>query len=85
MIRKNPKYTLQQVLPFVPREGGALRKYGQDRMNLSSARLKTFAFKGTKCVVCGIEGVFFIKERNETDPNCNRKSKYHFNLMEKRS
>lgn len=44
-------------------------------LRLNSVRLQTFAFAGTVCVTCGIEGKFFAIEREE-----GATSGYHANL-----
>lgn len=59
-------YGLQDVLPHVR----AARAGGPERIELdgglvavTSVRLQTFAFKGTRCVSCGIQGTHFRKEQ----------------------
>jgi len=64
-----------------------------DSIKLSSMRYRTFLNKGIKCVVCGIEGKYFAKERhykvNKVKKNkkiiskkrvTNDKAPYHLNL-----
>ena len=45
-----------------------------DLINGNSQRYQTFFTKGCKCVVCGIEGKYFAKERHLQDKS------YHLNL-----
>ena len=45
-----------------------------DPVTVTSVRLRTFKTYGTTCVKCGIEGVFFRKEKNLND------IVYHLNL-----
>jgi 5-methylcytosine-specific restriction endonuclease McrA len=85
MIRNGRKYPPEEVLPFVifdtKAQGacadqlGYRKDYDGDKINMSSDRLKVFAKKGCKCVLCGIEGTFFAKEKAVPS-----ESKYHFNL-----
>ena len=54
-----------------------LVSFDKDLMKMGSDRYKTFKFKGSHCVKCNINGVFYAKERFK------RQSKiesFHFNL-----
>lgn len=46
-----------------------------DLIHMNSDRYHTFAEKGLKCVECGIEGIYFAKERDR-----HGSSRWHFNL-----
>ncbi len=78
--RKAVIYDLQSILSqvvFKPKFRGRDCKvdFDGDMINMASDRYKCFAQKGTKCVECGIEGVFFAKERDRGSSNG-----WHFNL-----
>jgi len=47
-----------------------------DLIKMNSHRYELFKMKGLKCVTCGIEGVYFAKEKSEKEENY----PYHFNL-----
>lgn len=77
MIRKGRRYSPEEILPLVEftENGhklsktalflrGGRRELDGDLINFSSSRLQTFARKGIICARCGIEGEFFIKEKN---------------------
>lgn len=74
-------YSLEDVFKHV---GPKKIDFDGDIMNMNSSRYLLFKNKGTKCVNCGIEGVFFAKECHidnyytalETDKN----PPFHFNL-----
>jgi 5-methylcytosine-specific restriction endonuclease McrA len=69
-------YPLDAVLPYVvfkrlPRDPGTKdRQRSSDReydgwiVDMSSQRYQLFASKGTRCVVCGLEGRFFALEQD---------------------
>lgn len=85
MIRKD-KYTIEAVLSKIT-FGERLKSkpwrrsneriyvdFDGDMINMNSQRYHNFRLNGTKCIKCGIEGKYFIKEKHqEKDP-------YHFNL-----
>jgi len=70
-------YELQHVLPHIraARTGGPERiELDGELVAVTSVRLQTFAFKGTRCVSCGIEGLRFRKVRthpSDTRPHIN--------------
>jgi 5-methylcytosine-specific restriction endonuclease McrA len=70
---------LFQVFTATEREG-RIRLDG-DWVRVGSSRIKTFKYKGLKCIYCGIKGSFFRKELHsqpvEQRPN---KIVYHLNL-----
>ena len=71
-IRKSV-HTVDEILAIV---GSGLVDAGDHTYNTDSDRLYLFQEKGVCCVHCGIEGVFFAKEKDwKTDHE-----KYHFNL-----
>ncbi len=47
--------------------------FGDDAMDMTSLRYLVFKLKGTTCVTCGLDAMFFAKERTQAGP-------YHFNL-----
>jgi hypothetical protein len=65
-------YGLQDVLPHIraAQTGGPERiELDGDLVAVTSVRLRTFAFKGTRCVSCGIDGLHFRKVRtHQSDP-----------------
>lgn len=82
MIRKDEKYSIEEVFAKLPehiKEGiWDKRKckvdFNGDLIKVTSQRLQTFYIKGTKCVCCGVEGKYFVKEKSVPNEN------YHFNL-----
>lgn len=75
MIRKEKKYTVQEILSQVIFDWRKTKKVVDgDIMKMSSKRLQVFAKKGITCVKCGLKGAYFYKEKNEKDGS------YHFNL-----
>lgn len=50
---------------------------GGHEVNTKSMRLKTFAYKGTTCVCCGLQASFFALERGTAVPETSRP---HLNL-----
>ena len=88
MIRKDKKYTIQQVFDFVQehiivdnypkyqnnKEYRKRYEFDGDMMKPWSLRYFTFIVKGIKCSHCGIEATHFYKEK--AHPN----EPYHFNL-----
>ena len=72
-------YEVHEILPLVQfvskREGKATRvKIDGDPINMASDRYKLFAIKGVICCSCGLEGIFFAKERHRSD------DAFHLNL-----
>jgi len=73
------KYTIKEVLDHVQfvskREGRNTRvDFDGDLINMASQRYQLFAKKGCRCVICGLEGSYFIKERHASNAT------FHFNL-----
>lgn len=59
-------YGLQDVLPHIraAQTGGPERiELDGELVAVTSVRLQTFAFRGTRCVSCGIEGKHFRKDQ----------------------
>jgi len=76
MIRKET-YPIETILPLIGEDGKKLIvTLGVDTVKMWSLRYRTFKAKGTKCVSCGIEGVYFAKERHSTEQS----ERYHLNL-----
>jgi hypothetical protein len=75
-IRKGRKYTTDEVLTHISTLHGHKKKkveFDGDMIKVTSDRL--FAFrKSLACAGCGIEGVFFVKERDHSQ------KVFHFNL-----
>lgn len=84
-VRSGRKYTPGEILPLVrgsPSHGGRNTKrvsLDGDEIGIASSRLATFRNSGLRCVCCGIEGSFFVKERHRRikDPLA---MPYHLNL-----
>lgn len=78
-VRKEVYHDLQAILSLV-RPYHTKRDYtllDGDKIKLGSDRYKTFAAKGTCCVKCGLEALFFAKERSI---GRSTKAGYHLNL-----
>lgn len=89
------KFQLDEVLPYVvfgnpnkikdqAKQDLEYRKqvskeYMGRRVKMYSWRYQLFATKGIKCVRCGLEGEFFILEKNGGNPPSHIDS-FHFNL-----
>lgn len=79
---KNCRYLRGNIFP-VDRvleqvNGQQTYTFNVHKVNISSMRLQTFKRCGPICACCGIEGVFFIEERNVHDAKQN--GKFHLNL-----
>ena len=87
MERKGRHYTPEEIHPLVvfgpklsggkARRAGAARELDGDFINFTSQRLQLFATKGCTCVVCGVEGTHYVKERHR---NAKEPPPYHLNL-----
>jgi 5-methylcytosine-specific restriction endonuclease McrA len=68
-LERKEKYTIEQVLVHVRGNTNVKDKdklymeFDGDQVKIRSDRLLTFRRKGTRCVGCGVEGLFFAKER----------------------
>jgi 5-methylcytosine-specific restriction endonuclease McrA len=74
---RNGIYSIEEVLSkrnFLSHRKEDMVEFDGDMIFMNSDRYHTFAEKGLKCVCCGIEGKYFVKERNIDG------EKYHFNL-----
>lgn len=78
LVRKSKKYTIEEFLSQVDITSQNKKKtskdFDGDQIYAGSLRYQLFKLKGTKCVKCGLEGQYFVKERWETD------NRYHLNL-----
>lgn len=65
-------YEMQSVMfhvRFALSGGPGKLELDGDLVSITSVRLQTFTFKGTRCVSCGIQGTHFRKERSHpSDP-----------------
>jgi len=79
-VRKGRRYKIEEVLPLIKgKEGKGNHRYiwlNDDKVKVSSQRLLTFVRSGVKCQRCGIEGIFFIKERHRKGDT----KRFHLNL-----
>lgn len=80
-IRVGRKYEPEEVLSVVRSlDLKTFKKVRRDfdghAIKMGSHRYWTFSEKGCTCVECGLEGTFFVKEKN---PDVTRET-YHFNL-----
>lgn len=77
MIR-NGIYTIEQVLSkrvdVRVRDENSRVDFDGDLIKMNSHRYEVFDVKGLKCVCCGIEGSYFVKEKSIGSIG------YHFNL-----
>ena len=72
IIRKDKKYTINEVLDKYGEK--LLVNFNGDFISMDSHRYRNFKYTGTTCVKCGLEGLYFYKERFYNDKT------YHFNL-----
>jgi 5-methylcytosine-specific restriction endonuclease McrA len=77
--RKEKHYSLEEVLSQTifdtKRKGKAYKvNFDGEWINMASDRYQCFAVYGTTCVDCGIEGAYFIMERQGNF------GQFHFNL-----
>jgi len=74
--RLDKHYSPEEVLKFVPNsdENKIKTDFDGHRIKMSSSRLVNFKLHGIKCITCGIEGKYFIKERHKNDLS------FHLNL-----
>lgn len=75
-------YSIEEVLPFVSYnkiEGQkhVEKEYDGLKVKMDSDRYITFAKKGIRCAICGIEGKYFALEQHYKNNNSDR---WHFNL-----
>ncbi len=74
MIRKEKKYTVEEVLKHTSFENRGPRvDFDGDMIKMGSQRYRLF-LKSCTCATCGIEGTYFLKEK------CDPEYPYHFNL-----
>ena len=79
-LRRKENLTIEEVynavkdVLFEPEDKKAMVVINGDKIKGNSQRFQTFFTKGCKCVVCGIEGKYFAKERHLKDKS------YHLNL-----
>lgn len=79
--RFHKTYTLNEVLPFVSKNGTKLEKeFDGNIVKMFSLRLRTFLIHGTCCEKCGLYGDFFALERHLITSHYPDKRRYHFNL-----
>lgn len=76
IVRKGRRYSLEEVLKHVGRGKPKLKSFDGDVIDMKSQRYRVFKDKGTACVVCGIQGQLFAKERHDT----HKSIAWHFNL-----
>ena len=72
MIRGN-KYSINEVLSKITNDRRKV-DFDGDLIYMNSMRYKNFKFHGIKCVKCGLEGKYFVKEKSKNN------EPYHFNL-----
>lgn len=79
-LRRKENLTIEEVynavkdVLFEPEDKKAMVVINGDKIKGNSQRFQTFFTKGLKCACCGIEGKYFVKEK---DFNAAR---YHLNL-----
>lgn len=71
-------YTIEEVLSkrcdVNVKDENSKVDYDGDLIKMNSHRYEVFAVKGLKCVCCGLEGTYFVKEKSIGSIG------YHFNL-----
>jgi 5-methylcytosine-specific restriction endonuclease McrA len=77
-------FTISDVLDFIGPISKNYIVYLEDgsrivRVKMGSQRYELFKHKGTKCVRCGLEGIFFALEKDKKNTQ-NIHDRYHFNL-----
>ena len=58
------KFNLDAVLPFIGK-GNPPKTYADKPVKMNSLRYQVFKKSGTKCKVCGLEGIFFALEKDK--------------------
>ena len=86
-IRKGRKYSVDEILPILVRNDPPYKSSKRhcveidgDPINIKSSRLATFKTSGTKCVCCGVEGRYFVKEKHVQHKNVKKPLRFHINL-----
>lgn len=70
-------YKIEEVLPFVRTgKGNNFHIFDGDEIKMSSQRYILFKNKGVTCIKCGLEGLFFAKEKTIGQDA----ERFHFNL-----
>lgn len=73
-------YSVEKILsnvipsPLKIKDSTSLIEFDDDLINMTSQRYQVFKNKGIRCVVCGIKGKYFAKEK------AGNSKRFHFNL-----
>lgn len=73
-ILRKATYPVDEILELIKAPNGRVQLDG-DSVRVTGVRLKSFAVHGTVCVVCGLEGAFFAKEKGSVSD-----TRFHLNL-----
>ncbi len=76
LTRKGRQYSLREIFKYIGAGKPRLKGFEGDVIDMKSQRYRVFKDKGTACVVCGIKGEYFVKERHDN----HKAITWHFNL-----
>jgi len=83
------KYSIEEVLehtlmetPFKAKRKELSKDFDGDSIRMNSHRYRCFKEHGVVCIGCGVEGEYFLKERQgHKDIRKNKGKPWHFNLF----
>lgn len=75
MYLRKQIYSIDDVLSKINYNKSIKIDFDGDLMKMTSQRYLVFKYKGCKCVTCGLQGIFFAKEKT-----INQNGGFHFNL-----
>jgi hypothetical protein len=73
IIRKS-LHSIEEVFLQAQSNKKTFQKFAGNRIVLNSHRIKNFQYHGINCVECGLQALYFAKERHKKD------KKYHLSL-----
>ena len=81
MYERKSTYSVEEVLSkrlpsTLGKSKATLVNFDGDDVNMASQRYDVFDEKGVTCCKCGVEGIYFAKERHISGNT----KRYHFNL-----
>jgi hypothetical protein len=84
LIRKGKQYPINEVLPKIKftltREKSDRVNFDGDMIYMNSETLQTFATDGITCSLCGINGQYFVKEKDRNPRRNSNGAGEYFNM-----